>query len=167
MIFMKQERKKSKKFQGVYYRISTERKHLGNPDRTFWITWTQNSKKEWENVGNASAGITEEYAYQRRIDILSKIHAGETPDIRSRRRAVTLEQVMAAFTDWRKGEGKDTYSDVSRHNKHVRPFFGDMPIQNITPEILDRFKAQMLACQAPSSAKKLFATLRCSSSDLI
>lgn len=161
MEIMKQERKKSKKFQGVYYRISTERKHLGKPDKAIWITWTQNGKKQWENVGNASAGVTEEYAYQRRIEILNKINARETPDIRNRRKAVTLESTMQFYLTWRTEEGKDTYSEWSRHNKHVKPFFGDMPIQHITPEILDRFKAKMLlACPAPSSTKKLFETLR-------
>ncbi len=161
MVFcMKQERIKSKKFQGVYYRVSTERKHLGKPDKAFWITWTQNGKKQWELVGNASAGYTEELAYQRRIEILNKVHAGQSPDIRSKRKAVTLEDVIQAFFNWRKGEGKDIYSDQTRHEKHVKPFFGIIPVQQITPEMLDKFKAAMLACQAPSSTKKLFGTLR-------
>lgn len=157
---MKQERIKSKKFQGVYYRVSTERKHLGKPDKAFWITWTQNGKKQWELVGTASGGYSEELAYQRRVEILNKVNEGQTPDIRSRRKAITLEAVIQAFFDWRKGEGKDTYSDETRHEKHVKPFFSIIPIQQITPEMLDKFKASMLACQAPSSTKKLFATLR-------
>jgi integrase len=161
MVFcMKHERIKSKKFQGVYYRISIERKHLGKPDKAFWITWTQNGKKQWELVGLASNGYSEELAYQRRIEILNKVNEGQTPDIRSRRKAVTLETVVRAFFDWRKGEGKNTYSDETRHEKHVKPFFGAIPVQRITPEMLDKFKAAMLACQAPSSTKKLFATLR-------
>jgi integrase len=157
---MKQDRIRFKKFPGVYYRVSTERVHLGKPDKAIWITWTQNGEKKWEHVGNASSGYTAEFANQRRIDILSKLNAGESPDIRSRRKAITLEDVVQAFFDWRKGEGKDTYSDKSRHEKHVKPFFGIIPIQQITPEMLDKFKASMLACQAPSSAKKLFGTLR-------
>jgi len=157
---MKQERQKSKKFQGVYYRISAEHKHLGKPDRTFWITWTQNGEKKWENVGKASNGVTEEYSYQRRVEILSKVHAGETPDIRSRRKKITLEGIMRAYLTWKEADGKRVDSDKSRHEKHVKPFFGDMPVQNITPETLDRFKAAMLACQSPASTKKLFTTLR-------
>ena len=157
---MKQERIKSRKFQGVYYRVSTEKKHHGKPDRAFWITWTQNGIKKWELIGNASNGYSEELAYQRRIEIVNKVNAGQTPDIRSRRKAVTLEAVVQAFFDWRKGEGKNIYSDNSRHKKHVKPFFGVIPIQQITPEMLDKFKAAMLACQAPSSVKKLFGTLR-------
>ena len=98
---MKKERTKSKKFQGVYYRESTKRKHLGKPDKAFWITWTENGKKQWENVGDASAGFNEEYAYQRLIAIKSKLNAGEVPDIRSRRKAVTLEAVMQASLDWK------------------------------------------------------------------
>ena len=156
----KQDRIKSKRFQGVYYRFSTDKKHLGKPDKTFWITWTEHGKKQWENVGSASAKVTEAFAYQRRIEILSQINAGEIPSIRNKRKAVTLEQVMQAYIDWRKGEGKETYSDESRHRKHVRPFFGDTPIQNITPAKLDKFKAQMLSCQAASSTNKLFGVLR-------
>ena len=157
---MKKERIRSKKHQGVYYRISTERTHNGKPDRAFWITWTQNGKKEWELVGNASAGYSEELAYQRRTEILHKINSGQSPDIRSKRKAITLEAVVQAFFDWRKGDGKDIYSDQTRYHKHIKPFFGIIPIQQITPEMLDKFKASMLACQAPSSVKKLFATLR-------
>lgn len=157
---MKKERIKSKRFQGVYYRESTERKHLGKPDKAFWITWTENGKKQWENVGNASGKITEEYAYQRRLEIISKLNAGETPDVRSRRKSITLEDIMQAYFDWKKAEGKRVDSDKSRHGKHVKPFFGNMPVQNITPEVLDKFKATLLACQSPASAKKLFTTLR-------
>ena len=157
---MKKERTKTKKFQGVYYRESTKRKHLGKPDKAFWITWTENGKKQWDNVGDASAGFTEEYAYQRLIAIKSKLNAGEVPDIRSRRKAVTLEAVMQAYLDWKAAEGKRVDSDKSRHEKHVKPFFGNMPVQNITPEVLDKFKAALLACQSPASAKKLFTTLR-------
>jgi integrase len=157
---MKQERVKSKRFQGVYSRVSTERKNHGKPDKAFWITWTQNGEKRWELVGKASSGYTEECAYRRRIEILHTVNAGQMPDIRGGRKAVTLETVVRAFFDWRKGEGKDTYSDLTRHEKHVRPFFGIIPIGRITPEMLDTFKASMLARQAPSSVKKLFGTLR-------
>ncbi|MDL2279934.1 tyrosine-type recombinase/integrase [Desulfovibrio sp. OttesenSCG-928-G11] len=161
MVFcMKQERIKSKRFQGVYHRLSTNKKHLGKPDRVFWVKWTENGKPEWERVGAVSEGVTEEYAYQRRVEILSQLHAGEIPSVRNKRKAMTLEQAMTAYIDWRKGEGKDTYSDESRHRKHVRPFFGDITIAQITPEMLDKFKAAMLACQAPSSTKKLFGVLR-------
>ena len=159
-VFMKKERTKSKRFQGVYHRESTERKHQGKPDRIFWVTWTQNGKKEWEKVGAASEGFTEEFAYQRRIEILNKVNAGVNPDIRTKRKAITLEAVIQAFFKWRESEGKDTYSDISRHKKHVAPFFGIIPIQNITPEMLDTFKVELLAGQAPSSAKKLFGVLR-------
>jgi hypothetical protein len=157
---MKQERIKSKKFQGVYYRISTERKHLGKPDKTFWIKWTQNGEPKWDNIGNASAGVTEEHAYQRRVEILGKLFAGETPDIRSRRKKITLEDIMLAYLNWKEANGKRVDSDKSSHAKHVRPFFGDMPVQNITPETLDRFKAAMLARLSSSSTKRLFTTLR-------
>jgi hypothetical protein len=35
-----------------------------------------------------------------------------------------------------------------------------LPAQSITPEVLDKFKTTMLACQSPASTKKLFTTLR-------
>jgi hypothetical protein len=126
---MRNERVKSKKFQGVYFRLSTERKHLGKPDKTFWITWTEHGKKQWENVGNASLGITEEYAYQRRIKILGKLGTGGIQDIRAKRQSLSLEEVMAAYLDWKAAEGKRVDSDLSRHAKDVRPFFGNIPIQ--------------------------------------
>ena len=109
---MKKERIKSKKFQGVYYRESSERKHLGRPDKAIWITWTQDGKKHWELIGNASGGYTEEFAYQRRIEILSKLNAGETPDIRSKRKSITLEDIMRAYLNWKKAEGKRVDSEI-------------------------------------------------------
>lgn len=160
LLIMKQERIKSKRFQGVYYRVSSERKHLGKPDKTFWITWTQEGKKQWKNVGSASMGITEEYAYQLRIEILRNLNVGDAPDVRSRSKPVTLDEVLTAFLKWRESEGQDIYPDETRLNKHVRPFFGNMPVNRITAETLDKFKAALLACQAPASAKRIFGILR-------
>lgn len=88
------------------------------------------------------------------------MNAGETPDIRNRRKSITLEGIIIAYLDWKEAEGKRVDSDKSRHEKHVKPFFGNMPVQNITPEVLDKFKSRLLACQSPASAKKLFATMR-------
>ena len=63
----------------------------------FSVKYTQNGKQKWATIGKASEGITEEYAYQRRIDILNKIIAGEAPHIRGKRGAATLEQMVGAY----------------------------------------------------------------------
>lgn len=155
----KAERVKSKRFKGVYFR-ELAGKHNGRQDRAYWITWTECGKKKWLMVGKLSTQCTEQLAYQKLTNILSALNKGDEPGELDRKRKVTLEEVIQAFFEWRKGEGKDVYSDISRYNKHVEPFFGHIQIRNITLEMLDRFKIKLLETQAPSSAKKLLGTMR-------
>ncbi len=72
------ERIPVKKYQGVYFREHSTRRHEGQPDRCFDISYkTPNGKKVWEKVGWASEGYTASQAATIRGVRIQAIRHGE------------------------------------------------------------------------------------------
>lgn len=151
---------KSKKYQGVYYSESKEVKYQGKPDKFYWILYYHAGEKKWLRIGQASRGITEEYANRKRIDILNKLNLGENPDLLTRKKSVVVDSVVAAYFEWRKAEGKYTSQDQSRYDKHLKPVIGTAVVSSLTPERLDSLKAALLGKMSSASVKKTFAIMR-------
>jgi len=154
------DRISSKKYQGVYYRESIEVKHQGKPDRIYWITWYHAGKKQWLKIGSASGGITEEYASRRRIDIINKLNLGENPDLLTRKKGATVGDIVAAYFEWRKAEGKHTTADKNRYDLHLKPVIGTTAVHAIAPEQLDALKIELLGKLSSSTTKKAFSLMR-------
>ena len=149
-----------KKFPGVFYRESIKRIHNGKPDRSFCICYDHQGKKHWETIGWSSRGLSAAYANQVRIDILNKLRFGENPALLGGRKAFTVGQAWANWLVWAKGEGRQIKQVEDRYNKHLKAGFENMPIDLITPDLLDQLKADLSAKLAPSSVKKVFEVLR-------
>lgn len=149
----------SKRYEGVSYRESKTRKFKGKPDRTYSYT-LRDGEKKYIKAGRASEGMTEELAYQLRIEALGKIHNGENVDSLKKKKTQTLDRIMDAYLAWRKAEGKYPVQEKCRYDKHLKPMFGAIPVQQITLDRLDKFKAEKMATLAPSSVKKLFILAR-------
>jgi integrase len=149
----------SKKYPGVYYTESTTRKHRGKPDRIFWIAWNDNGKK-WLRIGAASQGITEDYANQKRIDILNKRNLGENPAFINRRKTVTLDRIISGYLDNAESEGKHIRAEKSRYSLHIKPVFGNTIVSSLSASDLGKYKASLQEKLSPSSAKKVFALIR-------
>lgn len=150
----------SKRYEGVYYRESTGRKHRGKPDRTYSYTLREAGQKKYIHVGRASENFSEEIAYQMRLAALSKINKGESVETFSDKKNNTLDKIMAVYMVWRKAEKKHVVQDQNRYDKHIKPVFGALPIAHITTDRLNKFKDDKLAVLAPSSVKKLFVLMR-------
>ena len=147
------------KYAGVYYRV-LKGKHLGKPDKNYSIRVPVDGVQKEFVVGKTSEGMTAELANQIRIQHLSEIHAGTIPEVLRKDKPLSLEEAANVYFKCREDNGKSTYSDKGRYEKHVQPFFGAILVKDITLQMLDEFKLKLLSCQAPSSAKKQLTNLR-------
>ncbi|MDR1777834.1 MAG: site-specific integrase [Desulfovibrio sp.] len=154
------ERVASKKYQGVYWRESSGRRHHGKPDRIYWIAFQAEGKLKWEKIGPASRGVTEGYCNRRRIEILNRMNLGEDPSSLSKRNIPTMDAVMSAYIDALKADGKTTRPLVSRYDVRAKPVLGGKSVTAVTPETLDAMKADLAGKLSAESVKKIFSDLR-------
>jgi integrase len=136
------------------------RVHNGKPDKSFCFCYDHQGKKHWETVGWASRGITAAYANQVRIDILNKLRFGENPALLNGRKSFTFGQAAEAWLVWAKGEGRATKPEEDRYRIHLKTAFADLPIELITPEMLDQLKTELSVKLAPGTVKKVFELMR-------
>ncbi|TVM15787.1 hypothetical protein DPQ33_13865 [Oceanidesulfovibrio indonesiensis] len=133
----------SKRFTGVYYREST-RKHGSKPDRIYCFTFRDTlGRQRWTTVGRASEGITEAFANQKRIETINMVNHGENPAER-RKKVATLADVFEACMEHDEANGRDVSYDRSRFNSAIRPEYGDFALDDFTPAIADKFKADLM-----------------------
>ena len=149
-----------KKFPGVFYRESAKRVHNGKPDKSFCFCYDHQGRKHWETVGWASRGITAAYSNQVRIDVLNKLRHGENPALLSGRKSFTFGQAAEAWLVWAKGENRHIKPDEDRYRNHLKNIFADLPIDLITPDMLDQLKTELSAKLAPGTVKKVFEVMR-------
>lgn len=166
------------KFLGVRYREHKTRKHGGNrPDKCFSIRYKLDGKDKEESVGWSSEGVTAESAFKILSQIRENIRTGDGPktfqamrddnEMAAKERASAEEQekqqavTFAQFWD-------STYlydlqatksigsieSEIGMYNKWIRPIIGDLPIQNLTPKLVEQI------VRAARSEKRSPATMR-------
>lgn len=145
----KKTTRKSTRYQGVQVRESTERRHRGRPDTCFTIDYRDaQGKRIRRDIGWASEGITAAYAHQERLRLIAEARAirrGESPHKRHGD-SMTLDQAWERYRDdWLRARGKRHDSDQWMYDAHVRPVFGRMLLQDISPYLLDRFMADLAA----------------------
>ena len=158
---MAQDRIKSRKYLGVFYRESTVSSFRGKPDRTYMVCYRDaRGRLTWFRVGKASQGITEEFANRKRIELVNLVNLGENPDARRKKATATLEEVFAAFIETARLDGKHTIPEISRFDRHIRPAFGRTVLEAITDDVLTRRKAALLEKLSPASVKQIFALMR-------
>ena len=120
------------KFTGVYYRDTK------NDDRIFYITYRLKGKLYREKIGSNKEGVSASYA--------SKIRAKRTSIDRLKEDAPMHKIVVPTFDEafnmyMNKIEGKsDTNNQKQRYALHVKPFFGEHKLDDITTEMLEDFK---------------------------
>lgn len=154
------DRIRSKRYPGVYYRLSTNKTHNGKPDRIFWFCYSIAGKVAWVRVGQASHGITEEYTNQKRIEFLNKMHLGENPASLIRKDATSLDEIVTSYFAWRNGNDSTTKADQSRYDVHIKKLMGHLRITAINADMLDKLKARLSENLSPASVKKVFTFLR-------
>ena len=77
----------SKKYDGV------QLYHKSNKDVSYYIRYKdENGKLRRIKIGDKSKGITENYCYQKRAEILNNIRLGEEPPALARKKKKTVSQ---------------------------------------------------------------------------
>jgi len=121
------------KYTGVYYRDTKTN------DRIFYITYKLKGKMYRDKVGSSKEGVTALYA--------SKVRAKRVSIDRLRDDAPSLQKITyptlnEAFEEYMlKVDGKsDTENTKRRYILHVKPFFGEYTIDDITIDMIDDFK---------------------------
>lgn len=128
------------KYEGVFYN------ELKNGDKTFYIIYTdlKTNKKVNLKIGKESNGITEKYCENKRTEILNEMRLGETQNkIKNRRilkELTTFDKVAQAYYENRKLHMKEkNHKDaVSKYEKHIKPYLGDIGINEITVEDIEK-----------------------------
>jgi integrase len=141
---------KVKRFKGVYYRTAKKRKHRGKPDTCFDISYkNSNGRLIWEKVGWTSEGYTAQLASQVRGERIRALrHGKELPKKKGQR---TLQSVWDKEYKAEKSSKKSYQDDCWRYDKHIKPVFGKMRLNEITPAILNNLKNRLLKTEELSA----------------
>jgi integrase len=149
------------KFQGVYYRDSSKRRHLGKPDRCFDICYRDSrGKLIWEKVGWMSEKYSAVEASQIRSERIRSIRHGE--DLPKKKpEEVTLGEVWIKYDEWLDTGKIDTRTDRSYYKNHIEPVFVNTLLSKIDVLDLERLKSKMITQGlAPATAKHVLVLIR-------
>ena len=134
-------RKKSNKFTGVYYQ------ELMNGDKSYYITYKNNSKDVWTKIGLYSEGIREAYCSQKRNEIVSKIRLGEElPHVANKNNSssIKLLEIAEKFYDLKELHNKQNKKTRSRTIAKLKNhYIGNMPIKNIKKSDIENFQIEL------------------------
>lgn len=128
------------KFTGVIYRDSLTN---NKPDKTYYIRYKdENTKTKEIKIGKYSEGIRENYCFQKRNEIITKIRLGEEPPsaVKNKKvKKVLLDDIKEIYFETRK-EGKSKQSDLSSYKKHLQPFFKNYNLELVTKEDIKKLQ---------------------------
>lgn len=153
--------KKIKKFVGVYYNTSKEKRHQGKPDKCYYITFRdQNKKFVWEKVGWASEGYTAQMASNVRGERLRDLrHGKELP--KDRKADLQMKEAWTHYDKWIEKGKKHPEGDRSRYKNHIKPKFAKKYLSEITSHHLEKFKQQLFDKDlSPASVKHVLVLIR-------
>lgn len=139
------ERKYTKtKFEGVFFRQSAKRDpRTGEYDKIYCFWYADHEGKgHWKTVGRHSKGIRPATARRERAKFLAEFEAtGVNPIERDK---VTIGDLVDAYLEWGKSEGKYVDQHYSQYNAHLKNKIHALPVVELTPNLLSSFKAQLL-----------------------
>ena len=132
----------SKKYDGV------QLYHKSNKDVSYYIRYKdENGKLRRIKIGDKSKGITENYCYQKRSEILNTIRLGEEPPALTRKKkkiGITLDEVADKYFKVREahiiGDVKHIYKN---YPKRLREKFGNEDIDLITSDKIFDFQIEL------------------------
>jgi integrase len=138
--------RKRTRFEGVYQRESTTRRHNGRPDIYYEITFKHGGRKVWEKVGWASEGYTATFAQKKRGERIMEMRDGVSPPQRpGKGRSLTLGEAWKLYDEnWLAVSTRSRGADVSRYSKHLSGMAG-RELSAICPFDVERLKAGLLS----------------------
>lgn len=149
---------------GVRVREHKTRKYRGKPDKYFMIRYYDSVRKEYreEGAGWSSNKMTAQRAANIRAELLGNIKTGNRPQSLNEKREMDLERENAGRMKTEKdarlnvtldtvaqeylaGLNKSTQlANTSRYNNHIKPIFGKIPLRQIDPLSVERFKRSLV-----------------------
>ncbi|MCB2184024.1 MAG: tyrosine-type recombinase/integrase [Desulfobulbaceae bacterium] len=148
-------------YADIRYTEHTTRQHNGKPDRTFYIRYWRDGKKIDESAGRWSRGMNALKASKIRSVIVDNIKLGKRPQSIKEMRQMELERQeqekqqqeyeekinitfgTVAEEYFKTVKGSTKKSHLSRYNNHLKPAFADLPLKDISPLHLERFKRDL------------------------
>ncbi len=142
------------KFEGVFYRLSSKKRNLktGEPDRIYCFCYTDaQGKGHWKTVGRHSEGVRPPMVKSERAKFIAEIAVtGVNPTARDK---VTIGQLVDAYLEWGRSEGKYVDQHYSQYSAHLKAKIHDLPVSDLSSGLLSNLKAELLA--TPTGNTKL------------
>lgn len=144
---MSDKRIRSKKYTGVYLLKQN------NGDISYSILYKNSEgKNQREAIGLRSSGVSELYAYNKRIERINQIKHGETPNTkRKNKESVAFEDVWMFYIE-NKALSENIQKDyLGRWNKHMSQDFSN----NMTMNKLINFRKRLRKLKKPLSERSI------------
>jgi len=139
-------RVKSKKYQGVYLN------KLKDGDVSYSISFKDaNNKMQRKTIGKKSEGITERYAYNKRIEMLNQIRHGEDPLAHKKKAKFQFEDVWNLYVDNKALSDAIRRDYKGRWAKHMAQDFKE----TVTMEKLIAFRKRLQTQEKPLSERSI------------
>lgn len=118
-----------------------------NGEVSYFITFKdEDNKLRRVKIGDKSAGITEPYCHQKRIEILNQIRLGEEPPALARKRKkrqVTLNEIADIYFKQREVHAKDNTKSLQKYQTKLKTEFGETPLTSIGSDEVLAFQTQL------------------------
>jgi len=141
---------KSKKFTGVIYSV------LSNNDKSYYISYKLNGKSNRIHIGKQSEGINEAYCHQKRNEAINQAKFGDdTPVVKTKKKVVTFDSIAQKFLSYNEIHSKDFKNHISRYKNHIKPFFGEKSIFDISVHDIESLQKEKLKTLAPKTVNHI------------
>jgi len=118
---------------GIYYQ-------KGKRGGTWWITYYVGTRQRKERVGK-DGEVTKTDAKKALRSRMGDIVQGHF-DVAKTEKQPTLREFAKDYMAWSKQNKKSWDSDEYRLRYHLLPFFGDYPLNEITPWIIEKYRSK-------------------------
>lgn len=142
------------KFEGVFFRQSAKRDpRTGEYDKIYCFWYADHEGKgHWKTVGRHSKGIRPAMARKERTKFLAEFEGtGVNPIERDK---VTIGDLVDAYLEWGRSEGKYVDQHYSQYSAHLKAKIHALPVVELTPNLLSNLKAQLLKTPTGNTKSK-------------
>jgi len=149
--------KRSKKYAGVYLN------EISGGDITFYIQYIDEDKKNTKiKIGRKSEGITENYCYHKRNELITQLRLGENPF--SNKNVPSFNEVAQKYFINLSNNGRSEYStknELQRYTNHIAPLMGSKSINLISVELLNKLKKEKNKTHAEKTVNNILELISC------
>lgn len=128
-----------KKYVGVVYYESSERKHLGKPDRCFYAVYKAHGRKVREKVGWLSEGVNAALAANTRAERLRTLRMGESLE----KKDPLFADVWKEYKAWAETSLRRPDNVINGYGWWLEKPLGKRPLSDITPMRVEQIRAKM------------------------